>query len=715
MSSSSEEENSSDSDAADFADAVSRDTITSLSPQSPPAQRQPISTETPTPFPILISPKDVEGPVAEERKSDVDLITPASPTALPEGCFLLKKIDNEGNKITVLARANEKGEIITIEDNDGSNTKELLGDMDEVMTRLKELRTVESSGKTEGHNTLEEKVQVPNDNEMQRTATFVANSAVKTRSHKRHQHALDELRQLQNIAAHEQAIWVLKFEPVVTVGSRFFFSTGGQDNLVRVWLCQRTPTGASPRHSRLWSNKFGKNEAVYETTRWRIVEEPHRTYVGHTSDVVDVAWSPTATVGENGGRYLLSASLDKTVRLWHTSREECLCIFAHPKSVTSVDFHPSKSGKLRFLTGCFDCKVRVWDVESGNVQQWTQVQNIITAAAFRPDGDLICVGLIDGVCLFLHYDGLKFYTQIECRNKRGKHRKGCKVTGLQWSSRNDGTLLVSTNDSRARLWRSRDFSQIMKYKGNLNETMQIHSSFSPDGGMIVSGSEDGRVVLWRTDHDWYQPGKSTARMTGYSREKNNSYESFDASSTTSCTATAFMPFMTTVRDAVVASAKRKLSAGIITQDEFAMIIMSQAKHDLQMSETDGDVKRHRTETPTTSVSIVTADADGMLKLFVSGVTDDDDDGNDEGGDEGGGEEDILEVLVPATSLLAPETPPPLPPPRRKSLQSDDDQSNSYSLPPPLPPKRNNNDAQSTKILPPKVPSRRRSNGDEVTK
>ncbi len=55
---------------------------------------------------------------------------------------------------------------------------------------------------------------------------------------------------------------------------------------------------------------------------------------GHLSDVVDVAWSRL--------HFLLSCSLDKTVRLWHVSGQECLQSFAHPDGVTAVQFHPLK-------------------------------------------------------------------------------------------------------------------------------------------------------------------------------------------------------------------------------------------------------------------------------------------------------------------------------------------------------------------------------------
>jgi WD40 repeat protein len=57
-----------------------------------------------------------------------------------------------------------------------------------------------------------------------------------------------------------------------------------------------------------------------------------RLFNGHKLDVIDLAWSKAD--------FLLSASIDKTVRLWHVSRNQCLCLFQHPDVVTSVAFHP---------------------------------------------------------------------------------------------------------------------------------------------------------------------------------------------------------------------------------------------------------------------------------------------------------------------------------------------------------------------------------------
>lgn len=387
--------------------------------------------------------------------------------------------------------------------------------------------------------------------------------------------------------------------------------------------CDRSSSGEADASSRVSTPECNLRD------EWRLAEVPFREYSGHTLDVVDLTWSPRNI---SGGRYLLSASLDKTVRLWHTSKKTvCLCVFAHPKCVTSVDFHPSTK-QLRFVSGCFDSKVRIWDIESGSVVQWKQVQNRVTSCCFRPDGNIVCVGLMNGVVVFLHTDGLKFYTQVECRNRRGKHRKGRKVTGVVYSptvidkSSGAATLLVSTNDSRLRAFRTTDFAQVMKYKGLRNNSLQISASYSPDGSTIMSGSEDGRVVVWRAAHDWYNPGSATARITGYSKVKNNSYESFDSTEGKVCTATGFLPCVSSPIELAELSAARKLAAGTISRLEYNKVV--------QMLERDGMRLNLEAATGHAGVEckalaadlekrafhgIVTVDYEGQMKLFTHAV------------------------------------------------------------------------------------------------
>ena len=131
--------------------------------------------------------------------------------------------------------------------------------------------------------------------------------------------------------------------------------------------------------------------------------------------------------------FLLSASVDNTVRLWHPSRDACVQVFAHADVVTSVSFHPVLPDV--FCSGGFDKKIRVWDIPKKAVRHWAVVTALITSVAFSPDGGYVAAGLFQGQVFFYHTEGLRYHTQIECRNRRGKFKAGRKVTGLQFMPR----------------------------------------------------------------------------------------------------------------------------------------------------------------------------------------------------------------------------------------------------------------------------------------
>ena len=111
-----------------------------------------------------------------------------------------------------------------------------------------------------------------------------------------------------------------------------------------------------------------------------------RSYAGHKADVIDLAWSKA--------NFLLSASIDKTVRLWHVSRQKCLCVFQHADFVTAVAFHPIED--RYFVSGSFDKKLRIWNIPEHRVVEWAQTSNIITAATFNPNGSMTVAGLYNG-------------------------------------------------------------------------------------------------------------------------------------------------------------------------------------------------------------------------------------------------------------------------------------------------------------------------------
>ncbi|RKP27401.1 WD40-repeat-containing domain protein, partial [Syncephalis pseudoplumigaleata] len=183
---------------------------------------------------------------------------------------------------------------------------------------------------------------------------------------------------------------------------------------------------------------------------------PMRTWTGHKNDVLELAWSKN--------NFLLSSSMDKTVKLWHVTRDECLYTFKHSDFVTSVAFHP-KDERL-FLSGSMDGKLRLWSIPEKRVKYWQEIPNneVCTAVGFTADGRMCAVGSYSGNCVFYRVSsGLKYHTQILVKS-RGKGGRAKKITGIQampglapGEDKASG-MLITSNDSRIRLYNLRDMS-----------------------------------------------------------------------------------------------------------------------------------------------------------------------------------------------------------------------------------------------------------------
>lgn len=124
---------------------------------------------------------------------------------------------------------------------------------------------------------------------------------------------------------------------------------------------------------------------------------------------------------------LLSASMDKTARLWRVGCDSCLKVFFHNNygkpfphelmyfktcrsspydadinfviyyAVTCVQFHPTSDNY--FISGCIDGLVRIWDVRKCLVVDWANSKEIITAVCYRPDGK-VSLNILVQVCFY---------------------------------------------------------------------------------------------------------------------------------------------------------------------------------------------------------------------------------------------------------------------------------------------------------------------------
>ncbi|KAK9858663.1 hypothetical protein MYU51_017895 [Penicillium brevicompactum] len=283
-----------------------------------------------------------------------------------------------------------------------------------------------------------------------------------------------------------KAVWALVFSK-----DGKYLAAAGQDRKVRVWSVISTP---EEREDYLADDEATPVDAqdIPQLNAPVFKKDPIRVYEGHTGSILDLSWSKN--------NFLLSSSMDKTVRLWHISRSECLCCFQHSDFVTSIQFHPRDD--RFFLAGSLDTKLRLWSIPDKSVAFVTAVPDMVTAVAFTPDGRYSIAGCLNGMLTIYDTEGLKVSSQIHVRSARGRNAKGSKITGIDTMSvpsndpQGDIKVLVTSNDSRIRMYNFQDRSLEAKFRGNENTCSQIRATFTDDGRHIICGSEDRRAYVW---------------------------------------------------------------------------------------------------------------------------------------------------------------------------------------------------------------------------
>ncbi|KAL7919579.1 WD40-repeat-containing domain protein [Trichoderma austrokoningii] len=301
------------------------------------------------------------------------------------------------------------------------------------------------------------------------------------------------------------AIWAAEF----SLDGRYL-AVAGKDQVVRVFAVLSTEEERKAHEQ----EEEAEREAQGNTRGERLSapvfrNKPIHEFKGHTGEVLALCWSKN--------NFLLSTSMDKTVKLWHISRDECLATFTHHDLVTSVAFHPTDD--RFFLAGSLDAQLRLWNIPDKTVAFSASTSEFITAVAFSPDGKMAICGVLNGMCSFYETEGLKLKFQIHVRSSRGKNAKGSKITGIKTAA-NPGTgevkVLISSNDSRVRIYSLKSRMLEVKFKGLENQSSQIHARFSDDGTYVICGSEDRKAYIWNTN------------ASEADTKDRQPYESFDA-------------------------------------------------------------------------------------------------------------------------------------------------------------------------------------------
>ncbi|GAB4530332.1 MAG: hypothetical protein Kow0063_08280 [Anaerolineae bacterium] len=234
------------------------------------------------------------------------------------------------------------------------------------------------------------------------------------------------------------------------------------------------------------------------TAVWDAVSgQPLLTLAGHLSTVIAVAASPDNV-------QIATSGYDGTVKLWDTTPgRELLTMAAHDGPVYGVAYNSDGS---RLATASLDGTGKLWDPSSGLLALSLSPDGAVgglTSITFSPDGSRLAAGSGDGTVYV--DDAVTGQTVLTLTGHTDV------VIDLAFSP--DGKRLATASwDGTAKVW---DVSTLRQAQDNasLNTglttgkemvTFDSHHNlvfgvaFSPDGGRVFTGGNDGYVREWET-------------------------------------------------------------------------------------------------------------------------------------------------------------------------------------------------------------------------
>jgi WD40 repeat protein/CHAT domain-containing protein len=228
----------------------------------------------------------------------------------------------------------------------------------------------------------------------------------------------------------------------------------------------------SPDNKLIVTASRDKTARVWDTSGKLLAE-----LKGHTDDVNSASFSPDS-------KLIITISEDETARVWDTSGKLLAELKGHTSDVNSANFSPD--GKL-IVTASDDKTARVWDI-SGKLLVELKGNLGVNSASFSPDGKRILTASGDRTARVWDTSG-KLLSELK------GHTEGDEDGDDDYTASfsPDGQHIVTASIDGVLVWDTSGklLSELKGHQDRINS-----ASFSPDGQRIVTASNDGTARVW---------------------------------------------------------------------------------------------------------------------------------------------------------------------------------------------------------------------------
>ena len=268
----------------------------------------------------------------------------------------------------------------------------------------------------------------------------------------------------------------IKFNPANQVASERFF----HELIVRCEKALPIPIASFEHQNLVFQAAFSPDAARILTASWDKTAKLWDAASGklvvsfaHQGFVWQAAFSPD-------GARILTASADTTAKLWDAASGKLIASFAHEGAVYDGAFSPDGA---RILTASADKTAKLWDATSGQLITSFAHQGVIWDAAFSPDGARILTASADKTAKLWDAASGELIATFD-------HQDDVSRAAF---SPNGARVLTASADKTAKLWDAASGELIATFD---HQDWVGEAAFSPDGARILTASWDKTAKLW---------------------------------------------------------------------------------------------------------------------------------------------------------------------------------------------------------------------------